>query len=159
MNLWYKKSIVFVLAGISYAVGQYLRGEWFQHIFFSICRYSVDSWGVFCNSPYLTQGFTLILLGQTLAIVALLLLFANTQTFHKWWRFSYWYLPIATLLTFSMYPTTTLLGGVVPITQGVRLFGEPYVIITAYIVARYVLSFAKQKLCDLWGRRKGMRSQ
>ncbi len=146
MKLWYKKSIVFILAGISYAIGQYLRGEWFQHIFISTCRYSTDSWGVFCNSPYLAQGFALITLGETLAIVGLILIFANTHTFHKWLRFSYWYVPLATLLTFAMYPTTTPLGGVVPITQGVRLFGEPYIVITAYIVVIHIISFTKRKL-------------
>lgn len=134
MNLWYKKSSLFVLAGVSYVVGQYFRGVWFQHFSINTCRYAVDSWGTFCNSPYLSQGYAFILLGEYLAIIAIIMLFTNAVIFHRWLRFSLYYVPIAVVLTFWMYPTTTPLGGVVPISQGVRLFGWLYIIITVAII-------------------------
>ncbi len=141
MKLWYKKSIVFVLAGISYLIGQYFRGVWFLGSTIpNVCGHAEASGVPFCNSQYLdTLGWPLIVLGQTLAIIGIILLFANAQAFHKWLRFSYWYVPLATLLTFAMYPTTTPLGGVVPITQGVYLFGRIYIIITASIVMWYLV--------------------
>ncbi|MHB8913433.1 MAG: hypothetical protein ACYC4I_00250 [Minisyncoccota bacterium] len=90
---------------------------------------------MFCNSPYVgTLGFPLIDLGQMLAVVALILLFANAATFRKWLKFSLFYIPIATALTLWMYPTRTPLGGTVPISQGVYLFGYLFIIITLGIV-------------------------
>ncbi len=148
MTLWYKKSVIFILAGISYIVGQYLRGVWFNPSWPFPCQEIHSGSVIYCNAPYLAQGFALITLGETLAIVALILLFANARAFHKWLKFSYWYVPLATLLTFWMYPTTTLLGGVVPITQGVRLFGEPYIVITAYVVITDIISLVKQRLSE-----------
>ncbi|HUX81075.1 MAG TPA: hypothetical protein VMV38_02015, partial [Candidatus Paceibacterota bacterium] len=63
-----------------------------------------------------------------------ILLFANAATFHKWLKFSLFYIPIAIVLTLWMYPARTPLGGVVPIAQGAYLFGSLFVIITLGIV-------------------------
>lgn len=135
MNLRYKKIAVFVLAGVVYLAGQYFRGVWFQNFFINPCRNSIDNWGVFCNSPYVeTFGFPLIALGQMLAIVAVILLLANTDTFRKWLKFSAYYIPIAVVLAYWIYPIRFPPGPVVPISQGVYPFGWLYVVITLGIV-------------------------
>ena len=136
MNLWYKKAFVFVLAGITYLVGQYFRGVWFLGSAVpNVCGHAEAGGVPFCNSPYLdTLGWPLILLGQTLAIVAIILLFANATTFRRWLKFSVFYIPIATVLTFWMYPTYTPLGALVPLSQGVYLFGNLFALITFGIV-------------------------
>ncbi len=136
MNLWYKKGLIFVVAGISYLVGQYFRGVWFLGSTIpNVCGHAESGGVPFCNSPYLdTLGWPLIILGQVLAVVALIMLFANATIFRTWLKFSLYYIPIAALLTFWMYPTTTPLGGVVPVSQGVIVFGWLYAILTFLIV-------------------------
>ena len=148
MKLWYKKSSLFILAGISYLVGQYFRGVWFLGSSIpNVCGHAEAGGIPFCNSPYSdTFGTPLIVLGQTLAIVALILLLANESAFRKWLHFSYWYVPVATILSFMMYPVHTPLGGEVSISQGVYLFGRPYVLITGGIVILYILKFLKRQL-------------
>ncbi len=123
-----------MIAGAAYLAGQYLRGVWFQHLSINTCRYATDSWGVFCNSPYLDQGYALLTLAQVIAITAAILLFVNAATFRKWLKFSAFYIPVATALTLWMYPAHTFLGGVAPVSQGVHLFGNLYIIITLGIV-------------------------
>ncbi len=146
MILWYKKSTVFVLAGISYAVGQYLRGEWFQHIFISTCRYSTDSWGIFCNSPYLAQGFALITLGETLAIIGIILLFATARAFHKWLRFSYWYIPIPAMFIIFMTPFPLIPMASLSSSRAIYDFGVIWQYVTAGIVVWYLVIILRQKI-------------
>ncbi len=148
MKLWYKKSSLFILAGISYLVGQYFRGEWWPFFTWPFkCNMITSGTAMYCDPKYMdTLGFPLIVLGQTLAIVALILLLANESAFRKWLHFSYWYVPVATILSFMMYPAHTPLGGEVSISQGVYLFGRPYVLITAGIVILYILKFLKRQL-------------
>ncbi len=138
MNVWYKKSFVFVVAGVVYLMGQYFRGVWFLGSGIPNVCGNAEFGGVpFCNSPYLdTLGWPLIILGQVLAVVAVILLFANTDTFRKWFKFSLFYIPITTALALWMYPAHTPLGGVVPISQGAYLFGNLFIIATLIIVVR-----------------------
>jgi uncharacterized membrane protein len=136
LNLWHKKISIFVLAGIAYLVGQYFRGVWFLGSSIpNVCGHAEAGGVPFCNSPYLdTLGYPLIVLGQMLALVGIVMLFADERGWRRWLKFSLVYVPIATALTFWMYPTHSLLGAPVPITQGVYLFGYPYVFITLGIV-------------------------
>ncbi len=159
MKLWYKKSIVFILAGISYIIGQYFRGVWFNPSWSYQCQGIHTISGIYCYAPYIgigTFGLSFIVLGQIFALISLtsllvgfILLFANTQVFQEWLRFSYWYVPIAILIIFVMYSATTApLGGEAPIIQGIDVFIEPYIVITAYIVATDIISFVKRKLSE-----------
>ena len=140
MNLWHKKISVFVLAGAVYLAGQYFRGVWFLgSIIPNTCGHAEAGGVPFCNSPYLdTLGWPLIVLGQMLAAAAVILLFANAAAFRRFIKFSIFYVPIATALTLWIYPFTFGLGftlhSVIPISAGVGLFGEIYVLITLGIV-------------------------
>ena len=89
----------------------------------------------YCDPLYIdTLGIPFIIVGEVLTIVGMIILFANADIFRRWLRFSVYYVPIAVLLTLWMYPTLTPLGGVVPISQGARLFGTLYAILSAGIV-------------------------
>lgn len=147
MNLWYKKISLFVIAGVVYLVGQYFRGVWFQHFFINPCRYSTDNWGVFCNSPYVeTFGFPLIALGQMLAIIAVILLFANASAFRSWLKFSAFYIPIAVILDFLIYPIRfSSLSPELTYSQGVYPFGWLFVIISLFIIIYRALRSARTK--------------
>lgn len=138
MNLWYKKISVFAAAGVVYLVGQYFRGVWFNPAWPSACQEIHSGSMVYCNSPYLdTLGWPLIDLGQMLAIVAIILLFANAATFRKWLKFSLFYIPIAVGLVYLIYPINIGLGFLsqpTPRSQGVYPFGSLFVIITLGIV-------------------------
>ncbi len=139
MNLWYKKISVFVTAGLVYLTGQYFRGVWFVNTNLQgFCRSYLENGKIYCNSPYLdTLGWPLIDLGQMLAIVAVILLFANAATFRKWLKFSLFYIPIAVGLVYLIYPINIGLGFLsqpTPRSQGVYPFGELFVIITLGIV-------------------------
>ncbi|HCR52591.1 TPA: hypothetical protein DIV48_03030 [Candidatus Kaiserbacteria bacterium] len=136
MNLRYKKALVFVLAGVVYLVGQYFRGVWFNPSWPFPCQEIHSGSIVYCNAPYLdTLGWPLIALGQMLAIVAVVLLFANAVTFQKWLKFSAFYIPIAVVLDLLIYPIRfSPLTPVLTHSQGVYPFGWLYVLITFGIV-------------------------
>lgn len=109
MKPWMKNAYVFLVAGAAYLAGQYFRGVWFlKYPILSVCRNSVDSAGVFCNSPYVTTlGFPLIVLGRFLAAIGIVLLLADRHSWRVWFRFSLFYVPIATALVLWIYPTKT----------------------------------------------------
>lgn len=141
MNLWLKKISLLPFAGIIYLLGQYLRGLWFQHLavfdyFLNPCRYSVDGAGVFCNSPYLETGFTLIAAGEMLAIVGIIILFANERGWRAWLKFSYFFVPIAAFIVIFLSPMP-LFPIVPPVSREVVTFvlGYVYILITLVIVA------------------------
>ncbi|MHB8860627.1 MAG: hypothetical protein ACYC48_02735 [Minisyncoccota bacterium] len=137
MNLWYKKSSIFVIAGVVYLVGQYFRGVWFLGSMIpNVCGDARFGGVVFCNSPYLdTLGWPLIDLGQMLAVVALILLFANAATFRKWLKFSLFYIPIVVVLDLLIYPIRFFsLSPELTYSQGVYPFGDLFIIITLGIV-------------------------
>ncbi|KKW43469.1 MAG: hypothetical protein UY93_C0002G0065 [Parcubacteria group bacterium GW2011_GWA1_56_13] len=70
-----------------------------------------------------------------LAIVAVVLLFANAVTFQKWLKFSAFYIPIAVVLDLLIYPIRfSPLTPVLTHSQGVYPFGWLYVLITFGIV-------------------------
>ena len=130
MNLWYKKSLIFILAGISYCAGFFFSNP----ARFGFCSGTQSSSYICRVLGAINIGWSLIALGQVLAVLAITLLFANAATFHKWLKFSVFYIPIATALTFWMYPTYTPLGALVPLSQGVYLFGNLFALITLGIV-------------------------
>ena len=137
MNLWYKKSFVFVVAGITHLVGQYFRGVWFLGgVIPNVCGHAEFGGVPFCNSPYLdTLGWPLIDLGQMLAVVALILLFANAATFRKWLKFSLFYIPVVIILDLLIYPIRfSPLSPELTYSQGVYPFGNLFVIVTLGIV-------------------------
>ncbi len=70
-----------------------------------------------------------------LAIVGIILLFANARGLRLWLRFSLFYIPIAVALSFWIYPLSLIPGGTVfPVSYGVYPFGRLYVLLTLGIV-------------------------
>ncbi len=143
MNLWYKKGLIFVVAGISYLIGQYFRGVWFLGSTIpNVCGHAESGGVPFCNSPYLdTLGWPLIILGQVLAVVALIMLFANARAWHTWLKFSYWFIPITALIVIFVFPIPMQLGSELPRFGAITVFGELYAIITFLIV---LIQFIRQ---------------
>lgn len=130
MTLKYKKILVFVLAGITYGAGFFFSNP----ARFGFCSGS-ESGSYICRVPGAVNiGWPLIALGQMLAIIAVILLLANAETFRKWLKVSAFYIPVAVLLVYWIYPLRFPPGPVVPASQGVYPFGWLYVIITAGIV-------------------------
>lgn len=130
MNLWHKKSLVFIFAGMSYCVGFFFSNP----ARFGFC-FGAQSSSYICRVPgAINIGWSFLVLAQVIAITAAILLFVNAATFRKWLKFSAFYIPVATALTLWMYPAHTFLGGVAPVSQGVHLFGNLYIIITLGIV-------------------------
>ena len=145
MKNLYKKGSVFVVAVVLYLVGQYFRGVWFLGSSISVCRNSVDQWGTFCNSPYIdTFGYPLITAGEFLAVIAVVLLFANERALRRWFKFSLFYIPIVSVLVLLIFPIPFSWGlgldvsGVLTINYdvGVHLAGWLYLFATLYIVIR-----------------------
>ena len=137
MNIWYKKISVFILAGIIYLAGQYFRGVWFLgSVIPNVCGHAEFGGVPFCNSPYVsTLGWPLIDLGQMLAFIAIILIAANATTFHKWLKFSAYYIPIVAVLDLLIYPFRIFPGQpLATYSQGVYPFGWLYVILTFIIV-------------------------
>lgn len=142
MNLRYKKTLVFVLAGIVYLTGQYSRGVWFLgSVIPNVCGKAEFGGIAFCNSPYLdTLGWPLIDLGQMLALIAVILLAANARTFRAWLTFSAFYIPAAVVLDLMIYPVRFFpLSPELTYSQGVYPFGWLYVLVTAGIVLWHLI--------------------
>lgn len=138
MTHWYKKFSVFVVAAITYLVGQYFRGSWLadQNIR-TFCHSYTENGKLYCNSPYLdTLGWPLITLGEFLAVIGIVLLFANERALHRWFKFSLFYVPIATILVLWIYPLTAPLGAIAGYDVGVNNAGWLYLFATLYIVLR-----------------------
>jgi hypothetical protein len=144
MTLKFKKILVFVLAGVVYLAGQYFRGAWFPHFTWPLsCREIIFGTTSYCDPKYLDiLGFPLIALGQMLAIIAVVLLLANAETFRKWLKVSAFYIPTAILLVYWIYPLRFPPGPVVPASQGVYPFGWLYVLISVGIV---LISWFRQR--------------
>lgn len=136
MNLWYKKMFVFVSAGAVYLVGQYFRGEWISPTWPFQCHLIHSGAIVYCYAPYLdTLGWPLIMLGEMIALTGLALLFANRRGIRSWQQFSYFYVPIAALLTVWLFPLQIApIAPPAPIWGAVRFFGVLYTLVTAGIV-------------------------
>ena len=146
MNTWIKKPLIFVVAGALYLVGQYFRGMWFVHTnIVRFCRSYVENGKTYCNSPYINNlGWPLIIAGEYFAAIGLILLLANERGFRRWLWTSIVYIPVAFGLILWIYPLHTPLGGVAPYAQGVRLFGNIYILITLGIVLRARFKKPKQ---------------
>lgn len=137
MNLWYKKGLLFLTAGIAYLLGQYFRGVWFLGSGLpSVCGHAFSSGVQFCNSQYIdTLGWPLITLGEMLALVGLVVLFANARGFRSWLQFSYVYVPLIALIVIFVFPLPLApLAPPAPRWGAVRAFGVLYALITAGIV-------------------------
>ena len=130
MTLTYKKILVFVLAGITYCAGFFFSNP----ARFGFCS-GLESGSYICRFPGAVNiGWPLIDLGQMLAIIAIILLLANAETFHKWLKVSAFYIPTAVLLAYWIYPLRFPPGPGVPVSQAVYPFGWLFVLITASIV-------------------------
>ncbi len=137
MNLWYKKGLLFVAAGIAYLLGQYFRGFWMETLpIRSFCHSYLENGHLYCNSPFIdTLGWPLITLGEMLALVGLVVLFANARGFRSWLRFSYVYVPLIALIVIFVFPLPLApLAPPAPRWGAVRAFGVLYALITAGIV-------------------------
>ena len=151
MNTWIQKLSILVSAGIVYLVGQYLRGTWFENFPVNSCRYVTDAQGTYCYSPYLDTGLALIAAGEILAIVGVILLFANATGLRRWLWLSLFYVPLAVIIAIWFVPTAPSLGFMNGggISGGDRVntvwnLGYLYILITLGIV--------------LWGRLRARRS-
>lgn len=132
---WCRKIWPFVLAEVLYLIGEYYRGYWFPGSSFrNFCRPYVENGKLFCNSPYVEQGFALIAAGKVFLAVAVILLFANAKGFRRWLKFSYFYVPIATILVLWLFPFDLPPGITIPLESGVYDFGFLYILITLGIV-------------------------
>ncbi len=136
MKLWIKKLLIFVIAGFVYTFGQYFRGVWFLNSGLpNTCGHAIFNGIPFCDSPYLdTLGWPLITLGEVLAVVAVIMLFANERGLRKWFRFSLVYLPLAAVLSIYLSSLRLPLGPTIQLWGPVRFFGIIYALVTAGIV-------------------------
>ena len=140
MKFWWNRVAVFLVAGVLYLVGQYFRGYWFPNFTWPFsCQEIHFGTSVYCNPIYLeTLGWPLIVAGEFLALVGVVLLFANERGFRAWLKFSLYYIPIAAALTLWIFPLHLGFGfdlnTTVPISQGVNDFGKLYLLITLGIV-------------------------
>ncbi|MDP2652000.1 MAG: hypothetical protein Q8O94_02600 [bacterium] len=138
MNLWYKKALVFVLAGISYCAGFFFSDP----TKFGFCS-GLQSGSYICRVPgAINIGWPLIDLGQMLVIIAIILLFASASAFHAWLKFSAFYIPITVILVLLIYPIRfSSLSPELTYSQGVYPFGWLYVIISILlIIYKYFVS-------------------
>lgn len=136
MNTWIKKFVPFIAAGIVYLAGQYFRGPWFKDFSFSICHKGIDAQGVFCDSLYINLGLALIAAAEVLAIVSIILLFANQAGFRRWFKFSLWYIPVAAVLVIWFTPTSLIAlpgPGTPDYTNFTWILGYLYILITVVI--------------------------
>ena len=139
MNLRYKKILVFVLAAVLYCAGFFFSDP----SKFGFCSgLQADSY--MCRIPgAINIGWPLIDLGQMLALIAVILLAANARTFRKWLKFTVFYIPIAVVLDYLIYPLSFAPGPIfqpASYSQGVYPFGWLYVIITFGIVLWHLLA-------------------
>ncbi len=136
MSLRFKKTLVFVIAGLAYLAGQYFRGVWFLSTGIqSFCQPYLENGKTYCNSPYLnTLGWPLIMLGQMLALLALVLLFADARSFRRWLRFSRVYVPIAAVIIVLVFPVPMPLGLELSRVGAIRFFGVLYAAVAAGII-------------------------
>lgn len=139
MNTWIKKLSVLVSAGVVYIAGQYFLGNWLMGTKLDfICHPYVSNGRTYCHSLYLDTGLALIAAGEALAIVGVILLFANAAGLRRWLWFSLFYLPLAAITVIWFTPTAPCLvmcGTPAPdYTNMVWNFGYPYIFITLCIV-------------------------
>lgn len=125
-------------AGAVYLLGQYFRGYWLPNFTWPFRCYMVQYQGTtYCDPQYLgTLGWPLITAGEVLAIVGVILLFANARALRGWWRMSCWYVPAAVLLVIFLPYQSPLnfMSGSPDYNLTVQLWGGLYIIITLGIV-------------------------
>ena len=136
MTLWYKRLLVLVAGGVVYLAGQYFRGVWISPSWPLPCNEIHSGSTVYCNALYLdTLGWPLIALGQMLAAIWFILLLADEKTLRTWCKFSDFYIPIAVLLSFAIYPIRFFPNAeLLPVSYGVYPFGSLYILLTLIIV-------------------------
>ena len=146
MKLARSKFYVFIVVGVIYFIGQYLRGFWFPLITWPFHCYLIHSGTtIYCDPISLDTGFTLISLGQWSLLVAAVLLFANERGFKRWLKFSYFYIPILLIIVFAVFPVAMPVGTSLSSESAVRNFTILYAIITAGIVLYSWLRRTKAK--------------
>src|SRR3989344_1196013 len=129
MKIWIKKLSIFIAAAALYVAGYFLIQLRIQNI----CSDHDPAEYCWIDFPA-SIGWPLSTAGEMLAIVGVILLFANELGFRRWWRVGRWYIPIAALLAFTIFPTSYL--GVLPIDRdwAVGAFGYLLILITLIIV-------------------------
>ncbi|VAW32394.1 hypothetical protein MNBD_CPR01-608 [hydrothermal vent metagenome] len=132
MKLTYKKISIFVIAGVAYLAGIFFSNP----VAFGFCTKAKDATLYMCGvSGAINIGWSFIDIGQSLAIVAVILVFANARAWHMWVRFSIWFVPISALVIISVFPIPFVPGFELSRANATYLFGNIYAIITAFIVA------------------------
>jgi hypothetical protein len=136
-NFLFKKGSIFLLAGVFYFFGQYLRGEWFVNTKIDfLCHPYIENGKTYCHSIYLNQSFSLIAIGEIFAIIGIILLFANERGFRSWFFMSLWFVPLAALAIIFVTPLLILPINAHASYDGmVWLFGYIYIFITLILVS------------------------
>jgi hypothetical protein len=133
MKLAAKKVFVFTAAGMAYAVGQYLTGDWLTNFAF-FCYPYIENGRVYCNSAYLDAGLTLTIFAEWLGLVATLLLLADVRGFRRFLKFSLFFVPIALIIIFALFPAPIFPGIDIHRETIARDFGVLYALVTLGIV-------------------------
>ena len=136
MKFWIQKLLVLFFAGVIYSIGEFLRGDWFVNTKLGfLCNPYMENGRVYCHSLYLDTGLVLIAAGEILALVGLMLLFANREGLRKWWWTSLVYVPLSALIVANTHQT----GGWISFTPSPEhvtwLLGYGYLLLTFAIVA------------------------
>lgn len=130
MKLWYKKTLVFVVAGLAYGTGLFFSAP----EKFGFCN-DTQSVSYICRVPGAVNiGWPLTSLGQALAVVAIIMLFANERSWRTWFRFSVWFVPLIALIVIFVFPLPFAPGYALPRDGAVNAFGHLYEIVTFFIV-------------------------
>lgn len=135
-----QKSLVLLGAVILYVLGQYFRGYWWPNFTWPFrCAHVISGATLYCN-PYvrdpLRLAWPLIAAGEILAIVSLIVLFADRGGFRKWGWMSLVYLPVSTIIVGSIgpHPATWVTAYVSP-EHATWLLGYGYILLTLAVVA------------------------
>jgi hypothetical protein len=141
MRNWIQKLAVFIIAGVAYLIGQYFRGYWWPNVTWPFsCARVVSGATSYCDS-YVRDPFNLawplIAAGKILAVIAVILLFANAAGRRAWLKMSLIYVPFTIIATvhFPVLSPLGFIGSKTPNYEAaVWFFGIPYVLITLGIV-------------------------
>ena len=145
MKLTYKKISIFVIAGVAYLVGVFFSNPGA----FGFCTKAKDTASYICGiSSAINIGWSFIYIGQSLAIAAIILVFANARAWHAWVRFSIWFVPISALVIISVFPVPFVPGFELSRANATYFFGNLYAIVTALIV---VISWIR-----IWFKRRSL---
>ena len=136
MKYWIQKFLAFFIAGVMYIIGEFFSNP--QS--FGYCQTRPDRNSLCLANTAINIGWPLIAAGEILALVGLILLFANQEGLRKWWWTSLVYVPLSALIVANTHQT----GGWISFSPSPEhvtwLLGYGYLLLTFAIVAgtRYV---------------------